>query len=183
MILNILLIQVHIKHQFDNHECRTRRCIHQILQFNTYKYTLCLHIKDCFYMRAKVRNVNDHSNDGILGRVYANLHSDAWFELCNSNDGPVRPDHHLNCPQNTQFKIPAFVWYQIAQFKWYHSNCALLLSCKNSLGPTGRLADFWVFFSCYQSFKSFCLFVGFTSIFILNLLQEKNRNYSQRMYA
>ena len=35
---------------------------------------------------SKVRNLNDHSNDGILDRVYANLHCDAWFELCNSND-------------------------------------------------------------------------------------------------
>ena len=37
---------------------------------------------------------NDHLNDGILNHVYAKLHRDSKFELCNSNDGP---DRHLNC--------------------------------------------------------------------------------------
>ena len=40
-----------------------------------------------------MRNLNDHSNDGIFDSVYAKLHRDAWFELSNSNDGQ---DHHLN---------------------------------------------------------------------------------------
>ena len=52
------------------------------------------HVMDCFYTRAKVRNLNYHSNDGILDRVYAKLHRDVSFEMHNSNDGP---DHHLNC--------------------------------------------------------------------------------------
>ena len=42
----------------------------------------------------ELRNLNDHSNGDILDRVYAKLHRDALFEMCNSNDGP---DRHLNC--------------------------------------------------------------------------------------
>ena len=35
--------------------------------------------RDCFHMRleSKVRNLNDHSNDGILDRVKIKLHRDA----------------------------------------------------------------------------------------------------------
>ena len=32
---------------------------------------------ECFYTRAKVCTLNDHSNDGILDRVYTHLHHDA----------------------------------------------------------------------------------------------------------
>ena len=42
----------------------------------------------------ELRNLNDHSNDGILDHVYAKLHRDVLFEMRNSNDGP---DLHLNC--------------------------------------------------------------------------------------
>ena len=35
-----------------------------------------------------MRNLNYHSNDAILDRVYAKLHRDASFEIRNSNDGP-----------------------------------------------------------------------------------------------
>ena len=41
-----------------------------------------------FSHESKVRNLNDHVNDGILDHVYANLYWDALFEFCNSNDGP-----------------------------------------------------------------------------------------------
>ena len=45
-----------------------------------------------FSHESKVRNLNyhlnDHSNDGILDRVYAKLHRDASFEMRNSNDDP-----------------------------------------------------------------------------------------------
>ena len=47
-----------------------------------------------FELSFELRNLNDHSNDGILDRVYAKLHRDALFEMRNSNDGP---DRHLNC--------------------------------------------------------------------------------------
>ena len=45
-----------------------------------------LDIQDCFHMREQsaqfewsfeLHNLNDHLNDGILDRVYANLHRDA----------------------------------------------------------------------------------------------------------
>ena len=36
----------------------------------------------------ELRNLNDHSNDRILDRVYVKLHRDASFEMRNSNEGP-----------------------------------------------------------------------------------------------
>ena len=41
-----------------------------------------------FELSFELRNLNDHSNDGILDHVYAKLHRDASFEMRNSNDGP-----------------------------------------------------------------------------------------------
>ena len=35
------------------------------------------YLKDYLQMRAKVRNLNNHLNDGILDRVYTKLHRDA----------------------------------------------------------------------------------------------------------
>ena len=36
----------------------------------------------------ELRNLNDHSNDRILDRVYVKLHRDASFQMRNSNEGP-----------------------------------------------------------------------------------------------
>ena len=41
-----------------------------------------------FELSVELCNLNDHSNDCILDRVYAKLHHDASFELRISNDGP-----------------------------------------------------------------------------------------------
>ena len=84
-----------------------------------------------FELSFELRNLNYHSIDGIFDRVYAKLHRDAWFELRNSNDGP---DHHLNCAIQITHRD---VILRTHGPKYYHSNdhsnCALLLSCENSL--------------------------------------------------
>ena len=78
-------------------------------------------------------NLNDHSNDCILDRVYANLHRDSLFELRDSNDGIF----DLFCAQiyivmcnlnvRTRSKIPSFEWSFKLRYSNNHSNCALLL--------------------------------------------------------
>ena len=42
-----------------------------------------------FELSFELRKFNYHANDGILDRVYANLHHNVYFELRNMND-------HLN---------------------------------------------------------------------------------------
>ena len=78
----------------------------------------------------ELHNLNYHSNDGILDRVYAKLHCDAWFELRISNDGL---DHDLNCAIQIMHRG---VTLRTHGPKYRHSNdnsnCALLLSCENS---------------------------------------------------
>ena len=69
-----------------------------------------------FELSFELRYLNYHSNDGILDRVYAKLHHDAWSELRNSNDGL---DHHLNCA--FQIMHRDVIWHTYGP-KYRHSN-------------------------------------------------------------
>ena len=82
-----------------------------------------------FELSFEMPNLNHHSNDGILDRVYAKLHSDAWFELRNSSDGP---DHHLNCAfQITHRTVFSFYRFgnllptKLVRFCWFFIGCQI----------------------------------------------------------